>query len=79
MLSLTTVDFLLQACMVEHEGEDDDDPTQETITFLYKLTAGPCAKSYGFNAARVIFGKVWNIVISKIKNLGWSVVGWSSG
>ena len=39
------------ACMVENENEDG--PTEETITFLYKLTEGACPKSYGFNAARL--------------------------
>ncbi|XP_061481629.1 DNA mismatch repair protein Msh6 [Rhineura floridana] len=38
------------ACMVENES---DDPSQETITFLYKFTKGACPKSYGFNAARL--------------------------
>ncbi|KAM9564729.1 DNA mismatch repair protein Msh6 isoform 1-T1 [Guaruba guarouba] len=38
------------ACMVENESED---PSQETITFLYKFTKGACPKSYGFNAARL--------------------------
>ncbi|KAM9809995.1 DNA mismatch repair protein Msh6 [Syngnathus typhle] len=38
------------ACMVENECED---PSQETITFLYKFISGPCPKSYGFNAARL--------------------------
>nr|XP_023023004.1 probable DNA mismatch repair protein Msh6 [Leptinotarsa decemlineata] len=37
------------ACMVEN----DDDPTQESVTFLYKLASGRCPKSYGFNAARL--------------------------
>jgi len=37
--------------MVENENEED--PTQETITFLYKLAPGACPKSYGFNAARL--------------------------
>lgn len=41
---------LLQACMVENECED---PSQETITFLYKFISGACPKSYGFNAARL--------------------------
>lgn len=40
------------ACLVENEGETDD-PTQETVTFLYKYTGGPCPKSYGFNAAKL--------------------------
>ena len=35
------------------ENEDSDDPSQETITFLYKFTGGACPKSYGFNAARL--------------------------
>jgi len=35
------------------DNENEDDPTQETITFLYKLAPGPCPKSYGFNAARL--------------------------
>lgn len=35
------------------EGENEDDPSQETITFLYKFTEGACPKSYGFNAARL--------------------------
>lgn len=39
-----------QACMVENECED---PSQETITFLYKFIGGACPKSYGFNAARL--------------------------
>nr|XP_019947625.1 PREDICTED: DNA mismatch repair protein Msh6 isoform X1 [Paralichthys olivaceus] len=38
------------ACMVENECED---PSQETITFLYKFIGGACPKSYGFNAARL--------------------------
>lgn len=43
------------ACMVENEGdgEDSSDPTQETVTFLYKYTDGACPKSYGFNAAKL--------------------------
>lgn len=40
------------ACMVECDNEDDD-PTKENITFLYKLTSGACPKSYGFNAAKL--------------------------
>ena len=30
------------------EGEDE-----ESITFLYKLTEGPCPNSYGFNVAQL--------------------------
>lgn len=36
--------------MVENEC---DDPTQETVTFLYKIAPGQCPKSYGFNAAKL--------------------------
>ncbi|XP_061519596.1 probable DNA mismatch repair protein Msh6 [Anopheles gambiae] len=39
------------ACMVENE--EGDDPTQETVTFLYRYTDGACPKSYGFNAAKL--------------------------
>lgn len=35
------------------ENEDNDDPTQETVTFLYKYSEGACPKSYGFNAAKL--------------------------
>lgn len=37
--------------MVENENEED--PSDESITFLYQLTDGPCPKSYGFNAAKL--------------------------
>ncbi|CAJ0960602.1 unnamed protein product, partial [Mesorhabditis belari] len=39
------------ACMVE--GENEEDPTMETVTFLYRLVAGICPKSYGFYAAKL--------------------------
>ncbi|XP_060820764.1 probable DNA mismatch repair protein Msh6 [Bombus pascuorum] len=39
------------ACMVENEEQDE--VSQETVTFLYKLSEGACPKSYGFNAARL--------------------------
>ncbi|KAH3713464.1 hypothetical protein DPMN_073257 [Dreissena polymorpha] len=54
----------LQACMVENE--DETDPTQETITFLYKFTSGACPKSYGFNAARLA---------SLPEEVGWVTLG----
>lgn len=38
------------ACKVE---SDEDDATQETVIFMYKMIGGPCPKSYGFNAARL--------------------------
>ena len=38
--------------MVENDGEDGD-IGEESITFLYKFSAGPCPKSYGFNAAKL--------------------------
>ena len=41
------------ACMVEKDEEDNEDPTAETITFLYKFVSGACPKSYGFNAAKL--------------------------
>lgn len=41
------------ACMVENEDVSVDDPSQESLTFLYKLSDGPCPKSYGFHAARL--------------------------
>lgn len=52
------------ACMIEMDGDganngrngdeaDDVDPTEETVTFLYRYTAGACPKSYGFNAAKL--------------------------
>lgn len=41
----------VQSCMVENENGED--PSQETITFLYKFVCGACPKSYGFNAARL--------------------------
>jgi len=44
------VPAFFQACMVENE---DEDPSQETITFLYKFSSGACPKSYGFNAAKL--------------------------
>uniref|UniRef100_A0A8C4PYB2 DNA mismatch repair protein n=1 Tax=Eptatretus burgeri TaxID=7764 RepID=A0A8C4PYB2_EPTBU len=47
----TSVRLGHMACMVENEN--DDDPSQETITFLYKFVGGACPKSYGFNAARL--------------------------
>ncbi|XP_021924020.1 DNA mismatch repair protein Msh6 isoform X2 [Zootermopsis nevadensis] len=39
------------ACMVENENEED--LSEETVTFLYKFASGACPKSYGFNAARL--------------------------
>lgn len=35
------------------EAEEEDEVSQETVTFLYKLGEGACPKSYGFNAARL--------------------------
>lgn len=48
------------------ENEDCDDPTQETVTFLYKYTAGACPKSYGFNAAKLA-GMPQNIIKNAYK------------
>ena len=30
-----------------------DDPSEESIIFLYQFTEGACPKSYGFHAARL--------------------------
>jgi DNA mismatch repair protein MSH6 len=35
------------------ENENESDPTEENITFLYKLKQDSCPKSYGFNAAQL--------------------------
>jgi DNA mismatch repair protein MSH6 len=63
------------ACMVENENEED--PTQESITFLYKMISGPCPKSYGFNAARLagISDEVIRVAHKKAKELESSVAG----
>lgn len=37
--------------MVENDNEDE--VTEQNVTFLYKLSQGACPKSYGFNAARL--------------------------
>uniref|UniRef100_A0A915KC30 DNA mismatch repair proteins mutS family domain-containing protein n=1 Tax=Romanomermis culicivorax TaxID=13658 RepID=A0A915KC30_ROMCU len=39
------------ACVVENDNEDDI--SDETITFLYKLISGSCPKSHGFHAAKL--------------------------
>lgn len=39
--------------MVENENEDEENDSEETVTFLYKFAVGACPKSYGFNAARL--------------------------
>lgn len=59
--------------MVENENEED--PTQESITFLYKMISGPCPKSYGFNAARLagISDDVIRLAHQKAKELESSV------
>jgi DNA mismatch repair ATPase MutS len=35
------------------ENPNTEDPTMETITFLYTLTDGVCDKSYGFYTAKM--------------------------
>lgn len=32
---------------------EKDDSEKETVTFLYKMRAGHCPKSYGFNVAKL--------------------------
>lgn len=44
------------------ENNDDDDPTMESVTFLYKIARGRCPKSYGFNVARLA-GLEQNVVV----------------
>lgn len=39
------------ACMVEND--EVDDPSEESIVFLYQFADGACPKSYGFHAARL--------------------------
>ncbi|RUS83473.1 hypothetical protein EGW08_008789 [Elysia chlorotica] len=60
------------ACMVENENEDS---SQETITFLYKFVKGACPKSYGFNAARLadMPEKVIQSAVQKSKEFEMSV------
>lgn len=41
--------------------ENEDDPVNENITYLYKLVKGRCPKSYGFNVARLA-GVAANII-----------------
>ncbi|KAG5872856.1 hypothetical protein JTB14_002909 [Gonioctena quinquepunctata] len=48
-IGLPEVQLGHMACMVEN----DDDPTQESVTFLYKMAEGTCPKSYGFNVAKL--------------------------
>uniref|UniRef100_A0A7E4W3D9 DNA_MISMATCH_REPAIR_2 domain-containing protein n=1 Tax=Panagrellus redivivus TaxID=6233 RepID=A0A7E4W3D9_PANRE len=35
------------------ENENTEDPTEEDVSFLYKLVDGVCKKSYGFFAAKL--------------------------
>lgn len=35
------------------ETGEEENVSEETVTFLYKLSEGACPKSYGFNAARL--------------------------
>lgn len=50
-----TVRLAHMGCKVEKNSEKDidSDPLKESITFLYKVTEGPVARSYGFNVARL--------------------------
>lgn len=43
------IQFGHMPCLVANE----EDPLQESILFLYKMTEGRCPKSYGFNAAKL--------------------------
>jgi DNA mismatch repair protein MSH6 len=55
------------ACMVEND-DPNDDPTQETVTFLYKYSEGACPKSYGFNAAKL--AGMPNCIIKRAHEVG---------
>lgn len=35
------------------EGENVEHPTDECVTFLYRLVDGDCPKSFGFYAAKL--------------------------
>lgn len=48
------------ACISESQDGDGEeklnenaDPSEENITFLYQFVSGACPKSYGFHAARL--------------------------
>ena len=45
------MNVVFEACVVENENTED--PTEESVTFLYTLTEGICPKSYGFFAAKL--------------------------
>ncbi|KAF7991283.1 hypothetical protein HCN44_002845 [Aphidius gifuensis] len=55
------VSLAYMACQVE--ADEDDEITEETVTFLYKFVPGACPKSYGFNAARL--GGVPSVIIKR--------------
>lgn len=61
------------ACKVERNSNSDEDlhPLKEEITFLYKLAAGPAARSYGFNIARLagIDGNIIHNAFVKAKEM----------
>lgn len=60
-------------CKVEKQYDEDieSDPLRESITFLYKVTDGPVARSYGFNVARLagILDPVIALAFKKAKEL----------
>ncbi len=64
--------------MVENENETD--PSQETITFLYKFVDGACPKSYGFNAARLadLPEQVHSFLTENQSRTGWVRQRWST-
>lgn len=35
------------------ENVNKNDPTEEDVVFLYKLTKGVCSQSYGYNVAKM--------------------------
>lgn len=66
------------ACMVEDQNEDD--PTMETVTFLYKFVSGACPKSYGFNTAKLanIPAEIIRNGYKKAKELEETTTLWNS-
>lgn len=45
------LNVFFQAYQVENANKDD--PTEEDVTFLYKLKDGVCSQSYGYNVAKM--------------------------
>jgi DNA mismatch repair protein MSH6 len=62
------------ACKIERDDNEDQielDPLKENITFLYKITDGPAARSYGYNVAKLagISDEIISEAFSKSKEI----------